>query len=594
MKFFHRIVNLFRDSPTYGRDRASLMSGVMIGSTALILNVAVLFMLLPLMLDPNDRDFRDLTENVEFGQLLSLILLGGATAFATFLIPLRLLSVFWGPRIGRYFDQIVLSGITPLKFVIGKVTSQNLFLILIAVLLLPYLVLSLALGGVKPAQFLAGLFLVWQYCMMLSILTLWASLYLNELLAAVVVAGTATMLSVLGCMPIPFQPFVVTPFPALIHPILKALPFLDGFVTTQFWSVFFSCSICMAVLSIGGLFAIHMGPLYGIIRDNSTFGEVVRSGDSKRKRWLRLRLHIQRPSELAFFYENAVGGLRRFEGLIRWGATLGGLLLLLTTAYVTFGYLIATYVLSGTNVSRGWWLYDFHTTYLVIHAVAMTLGVLLFCHARNTTYLRIPFAAGRQATVSRLDTAGFLIFLAVATAAVIGMPHWFERNVAAAVNFTLFPDSLELARNRPVDFSRIALVGSLIISTSAVVLYLLNRLLCLWMWLRSLSFLVTAVVYVGLIGLLPILCGTLFLEVSELREIHVISDHAPTIMLISPFSAVVLLFNELGPAFPADLSTAPFFVVHGVFGCAILGLIHRRSRNVRPDYLANLVQEAQA
>lgn len=63
------------------------------------------------MLDPDDSGFRRLTENVEFGQVLALILLGGATLLATLVIPSRLMTVFWGPRTGNYFDQIVLSGI---------------------------------------------------------------------------------------------------------------------------------------------------------------------------------------------------------------------------------------------------------------------------------------------------------------------------------------------------------------------------------------------------------------------------------------------------------------------------------------------------
>ena len=130
MNAARRLFGLFRNSPTFDRDRANLISGFTVGTTALVLNTAILFMVLPLMMYPNDSDFRTLTQNIEFGQLLGLILMGGATVFATMLIPMRLGTVFMGPRIGRYFDQIVLSGITPLRFLIGKVTSQNLFLAL--------------------------------------------------------------------------------------------------------------------------------------------------------------------------------------------------------------------------------------------------------------------------------------------------------------------------------------------------------------------------------------------------------------------------------------------------------------------------------
>src|SRR5690349_4413117 len=114
MNAVRRIFDYFADSPTFGRDRAALISGFSIGTASLLLNFAVLMLAMPVLIDPDDPAFRQMTEQLEFGNLLALILLGGASAFATFLIPLRLVSVFWGPRVGRYFDQIVLSGISPL------------------------------------------------------------------------------------------------------------------------------------------------------------------------------------------------------------------------------------------------------------------------------------------------------------------------------------------------------------------------------------------------------------------------------------------------------------------------------------------------
>src|ERR1700744_151942 len=130
MNSVRRFFSFFLDSPTYGRDRANLISGFSIGVAGLLLNGAVLLLVVPLLFAP-EGGFRNVTDNMEFGQLLAMILLGGATAFATLLIPLRLVTVFWEPRAGRYFDQIVLSGISPLRFVIGKAASQNLFLALI-------------------------------------------------------------------------------------------------------------------------------------------------------------------------------------------------------------------------------------------------------------------------------------------------------------------------------------------------------------------------------------------------------------------------------------------------------------------------------
>ena len=187
MNPFRRVFDFFLDSPTFGRDRSLLISGFTIGTSAIALNAAILTLLVPLLTSPDDPTYQRMTDHVGFSQILALILLGGASMFATLLIPLRLTTVFFETRIGRYFDQIVLSGISPLRFLIGKVASQNLFIALFLFLLIPYLVFCIMLGGVDFKFFLAGLFLIWLYCMALAFAMLWLSLYINEFLAAAVV-----------------------------------------------------------------------------------------------------------------------------------------------------------------------------------------------------------------------------------------------------------------------------------------------------------------------------------------------------------------------------------------------------------------------
>ena len=592
MNAIRRFIDLFRDSPTYGRDRANLISGFSIGLTALLLNGAVMVLVLPLMLDPDDRDFRDITENVEFGQLLALILLGGTTAFATVLIPLRLVTVFWGPRIGRYFDQIVLSGISPLRFVIGKATSQNLFLGLILFLLLPYLTLSLTLGGVDFRFFLAGLFLVWLYCMALALVTLWASLYLNELLAAAAVIGGAGGLSGLGCTPMPIQPFLLTPFPFLVHPIYTAIPFFDGRLPPDSFPIFIGCSLSLAVVIGVALFAIYLGPLYGIIRANSTFGEVVFAGDTKRRRWLRLRPHIQRPSEMAFFYENRSQSFRRHEGAIRWGIGFVGLTLLSVGASLLFVYLISTFVIVAGGPPFRWWVYDFHMTYLWIHGIGVMLAVFLFSHPKNSTYLRVPFLRGKEAEVSRLDTTAFLLFLVISTAAAIATPFYVERLFVLPLGNTIFPELMYASAGRPIDYLRIAVEGNLVIAVAGLLLYAIHRFLCLLAWLRTGAFLGLAVAYFVSICGLPVFFAMSIREVAELRQFAFLADLAPRLAMVSPVAVLMNLFNEMGPRFPRDISAAPFYVVHGLLLAVTLFGIRRRGRKLREMYLKRPSREA--
>ncbi len=593
MKAAARFTSLFRDSPTYGLDRSNLISGFTIGIAALLLNGAVLMALLPFVFDPDDRDFRAVTEIVEVGQLLALILLGGATALATVLIPLRLLTVFWGPRMGRYFDQIVLSGISPLRFVIGKATSQNLFLGLILFLLLPHLVLSLTLGGVDLGFFVASLFLVWLYCMALALVTLWAALYMNELLAAILVGGSAGFLTILGCIPMQFPLFVMTPTPVLVHPLWSSIPGFTGWAPEGFWRLFAACAGCMSGVICVSLVAIYLGPLFGIIRENSTFGEVVRAGDNKRKRWFRLRLHIQRPSEIAFFYENRSDVFRGNEGLIRWGAGFCLLLVLFGGWYLIYLYGMSLWLAAGggTAVSRSW-IYELHTIYLSIHGCGLALAAFLFSHARNSTYLQIPFLFGRQAEVSRLDTRAFLLFMLVSTIASIAFPFQFERLFALPSGNTVFPDLMFATDGRPVDYVRVAIEGSLAISCAGLVIYALHRYVCLTAWLKSASILIVGMVYFMSVCLMPLFCGVSFIEVPELRGIPLFADWAPSFAMLSPFTQMMFLFNEMGSRFPRDVSTAPFYVGHAVILGVTMLAIRRRGRRVREMYLEAPTQKA--
>src|SRR5437879_2733323 len=100
MKAVRQFRKFFWDSPTYTRDRANLISGFTIGTAALLLNGSVLMFVAPLLFAPDDPGFQRLTDNLGFGQLMALILLGGASLFATMLIPLRLATVFFEPRVG--------------------------------------------------------------------------------------------------------------------------------------------------------------------------------------------------------------------------------------------------------------------------------------------------------------------------------------------------------------------------------------------------------------------------------------------------------------------------------------------------------------
>ncbi len=596
MNVFRKVFDFFLDSPTFGRDRARLISGFTIGTSAIALNAAILMMLVPLLQSPDNPTYQRLTDHVGFSQLLALILLGGASIFATLLVPLRLTTVFFETRIGRYFDQIVLSGISPIRFLIGKVASQNLFIALFLFLLIPYLVFCITLGGVDFKFFLAGLFLIWLYCMALSFAMLWVSLYLNEFLAAGVVIAIAVTLSICGCIPMRFQPFVLTPFPVLIHPVLTSIPQFIDIVDRRYVPKFVACAIGMSVFIGVSLTAIYLGPLYGIIRENSTFGEVVRAGDSKRKRWFRFRPHIQRSSEIAFFYVNRGRWLTRHEGFIRWGAGFCGLLLMVVIAHAATMLYVQKFLSNWISNPGLMYLYSysFHSLILSIHGIGLLLAMILFSHAKNTTYLKIPFLFGRKIEVSKLDTTSFLLFWLFSTSASIAVPLIFEHYAAAPAGLTLFPERQQSNPSElPVDFFQGLLEATIVISIVGLVLYAFHRALCQAMWMKSMSITLVLVLYGALVWMTPVLIGAFLLEgMLELRQIQFLTNLAPLVAAVSPMVTVTLAFEgRMGGAFPAEMSKLPFYLFHAVLLLLTLFQIRRGGRKLREEYIPDPKRE---
>jgi hypothetical protein len=282
--------------------------------------------------------------------------------------------------------------------------------------------------------------------------------------------------------------------------------------------------------------------------------------------------------------------LGRHEGVLRWGLGFCGLLLLSSAAFLTFLYVMAAF-LAAWRGGQNWWVYEFHAFYLTIHGCGLALGVLLFSRAKNSTYLRLPLCCGGTSEASRLDTAAFLLFALLSTAASIATPYYFERACAAPIGQTVFPDLMHVRHGRAIDFARIAVEGSVVISVAGFVVYAFHRLACLLMWIKSAAFVGVAALYLSVVCMLPVFIGMVFLEVPELRDVQPFARWAPMLAMASPITVVMSLFNEMGSRFPRDVSAAPFYVVHGVLLGVTIFEIRRCGRRLRMMYLARPVRE---
>jgi hypothetical protein len=142
-----------------------------------------------------------------------------------------------------------------------------------------------------------------------------------------------------------------------------------------------------------------MGPIHCLMGENSTFGEVVMKGDSKRPSLFRRRYSLRRRSEMSFFYENRTPWLTRWEAPLRYG----GLLLMMATL-CAFAFGILHY--QSTYVDEE----EFAGASAGILGACLLIAAWLFSHDRSTLWR--PLQAGSQKlTVSFCDTASFVVVL---------------------------------------------------------------------------------------------------------------------------------------------------------------------------------------
>lgn len=528
----------------------------MVATAAVLLNVFILSLIFPFLLEPDDRDYRSLTESLGFGGLFSLILLGGTLVIATVMIPFRLATVFLGPRIGRYFDQIVLSGISPFRLLIGNVTAQFNLIGLLLFLMLPHVVLAITFGGFQVSIFFACLILLVSYCVMLSLCTLWFSLHVNEIIAGLAVVALVVICGIFGGIPAAPQPMLMTPVPAFLQPVYAAIPMLANHRPFEsFWSVFAGCLACMSVISCVAALCIHLGPLYGIVKSNSTFGEVVKPGDASKRKRFRFRLHIQRPSEIAFLYQNRGSLLTRYEGLIRWGLGFSVLLLAVAIAETLRTYFtidLSRNMGSSDANANPRFAYGFHTIGLVRHGITLVLGIFLFSHSRNTTLQSVSVVGKKTATVSRLDWIGFLGLMLLSSAANIGVFLSLEYSALLQNGFTLMPSSYTASSDywRRISLPRLLYEGTLALNLCGLTAYLMQRWFCQKLWMKLVAFFWTYVAYGVLICGLPMLPLLIIEELSYRGNAGILRAIGAAIAMISPGMQLAVIGGENSSRIP--------------------------------------------
>lgn len=396
------------DSPSLARDQGTLWVGWRIGLWFLIMH-AFFLIALPIMTAIGLAHGDGLgwaSQALGLGQYLCCNIFLTLGAVLTLLTPIRATGVIEGPRWGRYFDQLTLSGITPARYFAGKVVAQNLFFVVIVAASLPYLVFAASLGGTRWSYLLESLLVLWLYANLLTLVTLALATMQHEVVAVLAVILFFTLAYILGLTPTPAGFACLSPARILCLPLYAVggdfafgdqanwwtgheIGWADWGFTIPALAFYLTGA---AVMGLVAALLLLLGPVPCMVRANATFGEVVLKGDVKKKRLLQWRYAMRRRGEMAFFYENRGPWARSVEGLLRYGAWF-----LLLCGLTVFPFLILHAFAGGMRED------EFMLTNLVLACFALPVLNLFCCTDRSAC--RAPQPIGLAPTrAGELDT----------------------------------------------------------------------------------------------------------------------------------------------------------------------------------------------
>jgi hypothetical protein len=437
------------DSPTLHRDAGSLLSPWRLGFWFLGLNLTLGIALGTAVVSAAfelEREFTTMARELGLGQFLGGVLLTSLGAVLTLRVPLRTAGLFEGPRWGRYFDQLVLSGLGPERYAAGKLAANNLFFALLAAASLPYAIFSLSLGGVQPLYILTGFLALWLYANLLGLVTLAVGTLAHELPAALGVIIFFAHAYGFSLSPLTSLAGLFAPGHLLAGPLWEAVVRREGLPP---WAVInsFPLHLGVADLSIGNgtafLFGtlllaapaaaqVLTGPVQSLRHENGTFGEVVMKGDRRKPSLLRRRFTLRRLSEMCFFYENRSAWVVRREIPLRYGSLL---LLIGGLAVISFAVLHFMTPLAMDP--------DDHAGFEAFLGLAVLLvATLVFSCDKAAGPTELQWG-DRRRTVARLDTLAFLAVLLLVLLLMLVWPWlrhlgegngWYHRNVVSAHN----------------------------------------------------------------------------------------------------------------------------------------------------------------
>lgn len=326
-----RAIDYVWDNPSAEQDaRTILVSpkvGLWLGLEVLLIIIATVVALF--VLPEEEDEFRRIVVAVGTGPYLTLVTLGVVTLFLTLIVPLRAVGLLEGPRWRGYLDQVVTTGITPLRYFLGKwATSQPFFLALLGASL-PFVTLFGLLGGATLGRTLAAYGLLYLYANLLLVFAAGLGVVVHEVGALITTWLAFGLAQLLATLPAPSSLACFSPLRFILQPVVAAAAGSGAPIALRLYGDAHVLGLdvpwvawalgCWTVLAAAMAVACVVGPPHAFLPGVNNFGAVVLHGDSKRAFLRRLRPFVTRRVELAFLFEN------RGPRLVRWTLPLNAL-----------------------------------------------------------------------------------------------------------------------------------------------------------------------------------------------------------------------------------------------------------------------------
>lgn len=537
------------ENPSFDQDLGRVLSPLRLAFWLSLLNLAILGISASFLISfRNDPAMHGMLNRHGLGTLLLATTQLALAVFYTLLVPIRVTRIIDGPRADAYFDQVVTTGISPLRLFLGQWASTQIFILTAAAATLPYVLLFICFGAESWMRPMLNFGLIILYANLLLILTIAMSCITNDWSAVGAIYFMFGLAALFEFAPVNSSYMLWTPLRDILAPFLQDLygkPYSASFfgiglppllLKLSFWSL-------LALLS-GAV--VLMGPRHVFRRGYNNFEGIVLPGDSKKSMMFRKRKIQNRQIQLAFFFENRPQWCLRHDALIRAGMTV--LFCLSVLGYILGGFLNADFYRrvganSGLILAPG------------VPLVAL-LGLLVFGLGRD----RYALAAGWKSP-SGVVLPQMLIDLGVLCTVIMGSLGFLALSAFANWSSLQGVMSAPLGMRGSLFFTALEFYGIGIVTALGflLALFYLGRKMGNPGGTQSVAFLLLIFVMLG-----PMVLG---LIASQAQEIFALSEgqastleYLSALAQVSPLRASIRLFNETG-----TLSGWPDFIDRNAF-----------------------------